>query len=387
MGKKYLWLALVLATVVFATMAFTPGSERAEMAAIFGLMASLVAVLQVPKARRFILRHPRITITLGVGAVAISLVVLFSTLSASSVDPKSVGTAAAFLILIGLFAIFLPFMAKRAEKDVAAWKSTEMVVQGKPGTFNPEGEVRAVLAELNENRGALLRVVGPWFLLFCGLPMVFINVDYWKGLADHDRGSAMMIVLGVLVVFLAELAFLFAAMILWTRFAATKQEPRLAAFPGKALWGWAWRWLIYGALFRSLDRIEPWLKTQLPGAAQWQLDGVQGLIGLAALVLFSPFALVLPAVALNAADKGIAASMRGFRLVGRRYYLGAALILAPYAVASWALSVLYEYEKGTVALAVNAGASLVLFFVTAIVGMTYQTRIYLWGTVAPTDAT
>ena len=356
------------------------------MGAIFGLTVPLIAALQVPKARRFILRHPRSTITFGIGAVAISVLVLFCTLSSPSVDPEASGTAVALLILIGSLVISLPFMAKRAEKDVAVWKATE-AAQRSPGTFSPEGEVRAVLEELNENRGALFRVVGPWFMLFCALPMVFINVDYWKGLADRDRGSAMMILLGFVVVVLAELAFLFVAMIQWARFAATKQEPKLTAFPGRALWGWAWRWFIYSALFRFLDRIEPWLKTQLPGAAQWQLDGLQGLIGLVAFVLFSPFALVLTAVALDAADKGIAASMRGFRLVGRKYYLGSALILTPYAVASWALGVLFDYDKGPAARAVNAEASLILFFVTTIVGMTYLTRIYLRGTAASTGAT
>jgi hypothetical protein len=191
-----------------------------------------------------------------------------------------------------------------------------------------------------------------------------------------------MILLGLVVVILLEIAFLLVATIQWTRFAATKQEPRLTAFPGKALWGWSWRWMIYGGLFRSIDRVQPWIKAHLPAAAPWQLDGLQGLIGLAALILFSPFALVLPAVALNAADRGIAASMRGFRLVGRKYYLGAALILAPYAVTSWVLGILYAAYKGPVAVVANVGASALLLFVTMIVGMTYLTRIYLRGAAA-----
>lgn len=384
--KKYIWIGVVFAVMLAAMLALTPVSEWAQMGAIFGLMVLAIAALSVRTARRFILGHPRSITGAGIGAVAISLFVLFSALSSPSVDPEAGGTAAALLILVGSLVIALPFMAKRVEKDTAVL-ATEGAAQRTSGAFSPEAEVKGILAELVEHRGALLRVVGPWFLLFCVVPLAFINVDYWKGLADGDRGAAMMILLGLVVVVLAELAFLFVAMIQWTRFAATKQEPRLTAFPGKALWGWAWRWFIYGAGFRSLDGLEPWLKEHLPAAAQWQLDGVQGLLGFVVLVLFSPFLLVLPAVALNAADKGIAASMRGFRLVGRKYYLAAALILAPYALASWGLGVLYDHHKGPAAAVTNVGASVILLFVTMIVGMTYLTRIYLRGaTVADSTA-
>jgi hypothetical protein len=374
--RTYIWVAVVFAAVLGAMLAFTPTDEWAQMGAIFGLMVLAMTALQVPATRRFILRHPRGAIAVGIGVVGISLFVLFGALSSSSVDPETGGTAAAFLLFVGAFVVALPFMARRVEKDTAVWKAAEAAARA-PGSFHPEAEVRDILAELIEHRGALLRVVGPWLLLFCILPMAFANVDYWKGLAERDRGAAMMILLGLAVLVLAEVAIMFVAMIQWTRFTATKQEPRLTAFPGKALWGWAWRWLIYGAAFRTFNQIEPWLKGQLPAAPQWQLDGLLGLAGLVALVLVSPFALVLPAVALDAADKGIAASMQGFRVVGRKFYLGAILIVAPYAVASWALGVLSDAYKPPAAVAVNVGASLILLFGTTIVGMTYLTRVYL----------
>jgi hypothetical protein len=383
--KKYIWVAVVCAAVLAAMGAFTPTSEWPQMGAILGVMVVAIAAQLVPAARRFVLGHRRSTIAVGVGAIGVALFVLFSTLSSSSVDPEVGGTAAAFLMLVGSLVIALPFMAKRMEKDTAAWK-VEAAAPRTPGAFRADAEVKDILAELIDQRGALFRVIGPWFLLFCALPMVLINVDYWKGLADQSRGMAMMILLGLVIVVIAELGFLFVAMIQWTRFVATKEEPRLAAFPGKALWGWAWRWVIYGAIIRSVDRIEPWLKEQLPDATQWQLDGVQGLIGLGALVLFSPFGLVLPAVALNAADKGISASMRGFRVVGRKFYLGAILIIGPYAVASWVLGMLSNYKQPAV-VAASVGASLILLFGTTIVGMTYLTRVYLRGATGSAIAT
>ena len=386
MFKKYIWVAVVFVAVLAVMLAFTPASEWALTGAIFGVMMLAVVAIQVVAARRFILRHPRSTIAVGVGAVGVSMFVLFSTLSSPSVDPELGGTAFTFLILVGSLVVALPLMAKRVEKDTAIWKATEAAAKSMSGTFNPEFEVKAIFAEMIAHRGSLLRVVGPWFLIFCLLPLVFIDLDFWKGLADRDRGTAMMILLGLLVVILAEMAFLFVAMIKWIQFVATKQEPRLIDFPGRALWGWVWRWFLFGSVFRALDGLEPWLKAQLPSAAQWQLDGVQSLLGLVVLVLFSPFALVLPAVALNAADKGMAASMQGFRLVGRKYYLAAGLILTPYALVSWGLDILYDHYKGPIAAVANFGASMILVFATMIVGMTYLTRIYLRGETAAASA-
>jgi hypothetical protein len=382
LGKKYIWLAVVLAVTVAAMMAFTPPDQWAEMGGIIGLVVLFIAAPQVPVVRRFVLRHTRGTIAVGIGAVVAGFLVLFGTISlAPSIHTNLSAGAFVLLITVGALVISMPFMARRFEADKAIWKAMETVPRT-PGSFHPEAEVKEILAELIDQRGALARVAGPWFLLFCLLPLAFVDLDYWKSLADRDRGLAEMILLGLVVVILLEIAFLLVATIQWTRFAATKQEPRLTAFPGKALWGWSWRWMIYGGLFRSIDRVQPWIKAHLPAAAPWQLDGLQGLIGLAALILFSPFALVLPAVALNAADRGIAASMRGFRLVGRKYYLGAALILAPYAVTSWVLGILYAAYKGPVAVVANVGASALLLFVTMIVGMTYLTRIYLRGAAA-----
>jgi hypothetical protein len=385
--RRYIWIAIVVAGTVAAMLAFTPASEWAEMGAIFGLGLLVFAAQLVPTARRLILGHRRAVIAIGIAATAGSLLLIFATLSSpSSVDPAWGGMVAVYLMLIGPLVIFLPFMAKRMERELAVLKATGVVAQPTPGTFSPGAEVRDILAELISQKGALVRVVGPWFLLFCVPPMVFINVDYWKALADRDRSFAAAILLGLVVVVLAEIALLLVAMIQWTRFTATKQEPRLRAFPGKALWGWVWRWVIYGALFRFVGEMEPWMKGHLPGAAQWQLDGLQGLAGFVALVLFSPFALVLPAVALGAADTGITASMRGYRLVGRKYYLGAALILAPYTLASWGLGILSDHLKGPAVAVACVGAWVILWFLTTIVGMTYLTRIYLRGVAAAPSA-
>lgn len=388
LAKKYVWVAVVMAGVFGTMLALTPASDRAQMGATFGLLAALITALQAPPIRQFILRHRRGAIAVGIGAVGITPLVFFSGLSPLSFDPQVVGTATAFLTMVGSLVIFLPFMARRLERDVAALKADgwKAAAQRAPGAFSPGNEVKAVLAELSDHRGALLRVVGPWFFLFCVLPVLFMNVGYSKEFADRDRGFALMILLVLLILLLTELALLSVAMIQWARFTATRREPRLTAFPAKALWGWAWRWFICGVLFRSLDRIEPWLKAHLATATQWQLDGLLGLIGFIMLVFFSPFALVLPAVALDAADKGIVASMRGFRLVGRKYYLGAAMILAPYALATWGLGVAYDHYKGPVAAVANVGASVILLFITMIVGMTYLTRIYLRGSTTDASA-
>lgn len=377
-----------MAVIFVATMAFTPSGERAAVGGVAGPLMAALLVLQTSSARRFVLSHRRGAIVLGTVTIGIGLLVLFSSVSSPTFDPKSAGTATGLLMLAGAFVLVLPFTVQAMESFVPVANAEPPLSAAKRprGAFSPGGEVRAVLAEISDHRVALLRVVGPWFILFCATSMLPI-MDIWNDPADINQGLALII----LLVFLdwASFIVLLVAMIQWARFIASKHdEPRFTAFPGRALWGWAWRLVVIGMIFQSFGQLGPWLQAQLPTAAPWQLYGLEGVAGLTLFVLISPLALILPAVALGAAEKGMAASMRGFHAVRGRVYLSVMLmIVSPYAVASWALSVLADHYKGPAALAPNAGASLVLLFGTTIVGITYLTRVYLRGTEAVSGST
>lgn len=380
MNWKSVWTAVVIAAIFAAMVAFSPPGDRAEMGSLFALVAVIIGVQSIPAFRRFVLRHVRWTVAIGIGAILVGLLVLVAPLTRPVADKDLGASTWAFILLLlgGVFTILMPSTMRRFEADTAAWKS----IKGRkpePGGFHPAAEVKAILADLIGHKAALARVVGPWLLLFCLIPALAVFGADWKALLHRHRGLGVWVLLGFGVLIFLEIGLLLVAAIQWTRFAATRREPRLTAFPGKALWGWTWRWVVFGGLTRSLGQVEPWLKAHLPGAAPWQMDGLLSLIGFSALVLASPFALVLPAIALNAADKGTIAAMRGFRLVGRKYYLGVALILGPYSASSWVLNSLYENFKGPAVEAVSLVASLVLVLVTVLVGITYLTRIYLLG--------
>lgn len=380
--QSYVKAAVAMAVIFGAMMVFTPSGERAAAGAVLVPLLAALVVLRASSARRFVLRHRRGAIVLGIVTIGIGLFVLFSSVSSPTFDPKAAGTATGLLMVVGAFVLILPFTVQLMESFVPVANAEPPLSAAKRprGAFRPMGEAGAALAHLSDHRGALLRVVGPWFLLCCALPMLVLMAD-WKSFAERGVGSALTVLLGLNLLVLAEFALLCVAMIQWARFTATGQEPRLTDFPGRALWGWAWRGLICAPLLGFLAQVEPWAKTYLSAASQWQLDGLVALVGFSMLVLLSPLALVLSAVALDAPDKGIAAYQRGFSLTGRKFYLGAAAILAPYALATWGLDLLHDdATTPTVTAAIGYTAvSTLLLFGTAVVATAYLTRIYVKG--------
>lgn len=363
-------------------MAFTPSGERAAVGGILGSLVAVFIVLQASSARQFILRHRRGALVLGAVTMGIGPFVLFSSVSSPTFDPEAAGTTTGLLMVVGAFVLTLPFTARLIESfaPVANAEPRFSAAQRPPGAFGPLGEAGDALAHLRDHRGALLRVVGPWLLVCCALPMLFLMAD-WKSFAERGAGSALTVLLGLNLLILAELAFLCVAMIQWARFTATGQEARLTDFPGRALWGLAWRGAICAPLLGFLAQVEPLARAYLSTASQWQLDGLVSLVGFLILVLLSPFALVLSAVALDAPDKGVAASQRVFRLTGRKFYLGAAAILAPYALASWGLDLLHD-DATTLTVTAAIGYSVIstlLLFGVAAVATTYLTQIYVRG--------
>lgn len=359
----------VLAVVLGGVLVVTPADERAAVAAGAAFMVGIWAALLVPSVRRTALRHPRVCAAAGVGLIALGTATAFA-------GPGGAWTGfAAFLVLTGLFLALFPRSARGLEDSLVAMEAD--AARPPPGRFDPVAEVRSVLADMTGERLVVLRVAGPWLLAFCILPFAFADLDVWKGLASRGPGWALSVSLSVLGVILAEFALLSMALIQWARFTATRQAPRLTDVALKPLAGWLWRLLVFGNVFSWIS-VGPWLSKQLPQAAPWLLDGLDRLIGFAVLVLISPAGLYLCAIALGAPRDARPASLRGFRAVGRGFYLGVALILAPCCVAWWLLALLAE-QQPRAALAVFAVAVLALIS-TLLAATGYLTRIYLRGT-------
>lgn len=375
MFRTILTLALVGAVAGVLVFAFAPVGERAEAVAALGLTLLFAVALIAPSVRLFAARHLRVIMVAGIGLCVASFGLMFAAPATSAADQGLPAQVPAFLFLGGAWLTILPFMARRMTTQFALMKAEPPPASA---GFAALMEVRAAIGEVVGRKGPLLRLVGPWFLLACLAALVFVD-PYWLALLHRRRDLIYAILAGALAIVLLLLLASFVAAIQWTRFAATGQEPVLTDFPGKALWGWTWRWFIYGGIFRSLDKLHPWLLVHLPAAAPWQMAGVEALIRFAAMVMFSPFALIFPAVALSAADKGITASMRGFRLVGRKYLLGAAIILAPYSAVIWALDATSGTSQSPTEAVARVVVSTLLAFTTLIVGATYATRVYLRG--------
>ena len=250
------------------------------------------------------------------------------------------------------------------------------------GGFHPFDEVKGTYAYVWRKKASLAKVAGPWLLAFCALPILLFHPELWKGVIGDDRAAAGWALLGLVVFIFTELCLLLVVSIQWTKFIVTGHEPRWREFPGKALWGLLWRWIIFGAVFRAADKIEPWLKGHLPGASAWELLALERLCILAILVLASPFALALPPIALDEPSKSAGARTLAFSLAGRKYYLGAALILTPFLllffVVDLCLTVIHR-SGVTTALAIGEAA---LTLCLLIVATTYVVRVYVRGASA-----
>lgn len=380
MSKKSALFALTWSVVLLSMLVFTPRSQWLETSALYAVLLLLTAGLLTPAIRAFVSRRRRTVmiaggcvIVTGVGALVASLLLGASTEVVASVFSAS--------LLVGILLLMLPRLVASVSNGVEAQNNVRNAAPASQ-QFQPTLEVRRTLAVLAARSGPLLRVVGPWFLIFCLLPLLLIGASFWKPL-QQNRDLAALFLLGLLAVLIAVICLLLVATLQWARFIVTNREPSWSDFPAKALWGLLWRWLVFGAVFRVTGEIEPWLRAHLPGAVSWEVTGLRTLIVLALLVLASPFALALPAIALGVPNKSAEARMKGMRAAGRGYYIGAALLLAPYCVGSWLLDLASEAYKGSSMLATWAFLDALLLFIAFIVGSTYVARIYVKGMEVP----
>ena len=102
----------------------------------------------------------------------------------------------------------------------------------------------------------------------------------------------------------------------------------------------------------------------------------------AAVVLATPFALSLTAVALGAPTRISEMRLRVFRLAGRKLYLGAALVLAPFFVITSLGDVFSKQLQRPPAMIADTCVGLTVFFLTGIAFAGYLARLYAKADVA-----
>lgn len=377
--KAYLRIAFAFVVIGGLALWFTPVDDRMMLLSSFAVVLALCVVIGTPAVRSAVAANARLTYGVGIAALLAALVVMFSSIAWRAISNDVSTTASVLLLSVGISALILPRTMKRYATDVAAAKR-ELALP-KTG-FDPIAEIQAVFADLAQSQPALIRIIGPWLILdlIALLPLAFAK-DAAMHL-DGDRAVGVKLFFGILGLVAVHLFLLWTALIKWVRFAASRDGMRLLDIPWKSLWGWAWRWIVYSTIFKSLAGVGPFLHRQLPAASPDQLAGLEAAIDFAAIVLFSPFCLAFIAVALGAADRSWFAAMRGFRVVGRKYFICAALILFPNALVTWALGAVDDHLASTGAWAVSLAIASIVTYSTMIVGATYCTRIYLRGEAA-----
>jgi hypothetical protein len=378
MIRRYAWAALVCAAMFAGVFALTPRADWTASALAVAAVLLIMGVSITPAVRKAALRHRSMTLAGGVVLIAVAVLVLVE----GSLFSPQLGTdyiVAAFtaLAMAGLFLMQLPRMAANVESAVET-RRTLREVGASPRDFRPLFEVRHTLADIFQRKAAFARVAGPWFLAFFAPPLAFASLGFWTRLLEQHPELAPLVALGAFILLLVAVGALLVAALQWTRCLVTDREPAWFDLSGRDLWQWLWRCLVVVGILRGVGGIEPWLRARLP-AAPLAVEALAWLAVLAVLVLASPFALHLPALALGASGGSLRARIGAFGVVGRKYYVGIAVIVAPCLLMAWALEATSALRQGPAIAMTGVLAEMILLFVTVMVAMTYITRVYLKG--------
>jgi len=365
-------MALIVAVVVAGIMVFAPVDDRLGVAVAVALTFAIICAAQWPPLSALILRRPQVTLAIGALIAIGGLAAVFATVVwAPDMDQHAATAGAAIAIALGVAIGVLPRSLAVSAKIKAETPISPIETAGKRQGLQ---EAADALGLLSRERIAFVRIVGPWFLVFCLGPLAIADVAFWKGVAERHATEALS---ALLLLLLAMLCLPLIAAIQWGRFLATGKAPRTLDVPWAALWGFLWRLFFAAVILSLINGAEPWLKAHFPSAAPWMVHGLSGLFTLLVLVLASPWGMVFVAVALGAQDRSMAGSLRAARGAGRRFYLAMLLILSPMILFSW-LTELAPKTSDTdfASWMIYVGWALGLFL-TVIAATTYLTRIYL----------
>ena len=374
--RRYVLIGMAALVFVAFVLVSTPQSDWAEMAFLTVAVGVLFVGLTVPSIRRVALARKRLFVGAGVATMALGIGVIPAMLAMPSAASVDLGTGISItLLLIGAMAAWLPYMSMNMNRATQAQRGLDATDRATIKEFSPVTEAVAALTDPLDRLRPFARVVGPWLVVFCALPLVVLPLNQMA--KPHlDKGQAEMLLLILFGAIVVGFLVLILAAIQWTRFIVTGREPSWAAVPGGALWGWGWRLFIFGSVFRSAGGIEPWLSQHLPQALPWVLHALAEAAVFSLAVMATPFATSLTSVAVNAANR--AAQTRGniYRMTGRKLYLGAALVLAPLFVVSWLSDTFAGLLEEHVAQVAITYVYLVVLFLTVVAFAGYLARLY-----------
>ena len=375
--SQYLRLAIILGIVVAGAFVFVPRGQALGIGAAMGAMMAMIVVGQLSAPKAFILKHPRAVAVAGWTTAGSGLVVA---LALGWKSDESTMVPGMMVSVAGVALATLPRSLKVSE-DIKAQAQAKASAKPSGASSALREGLNALASPLQDLRTSSV-VLGPWVALFLIPPtaaIVAVLVFGADGAKRLGHGGAIAVLWALLAGIVIMYGALMIAAIQWTRFVSEGQPPKFGV-PWRPLWSFAWRWIVFGGVSRVSGRFGPWLNTHAPSLPHWASSGLTNLVGLAFLTLMSPLGLVLPAIALREKDVSIARVLGDMRAYGRRYYLGALVVLSPFALTTWLLDLLPEnHSDAPMAEAFGLGVLAIwiaAFFLTVVGAVTYLARVH-----------
>jgi hypothetical protein len=346
---------------------------------VWAMASSMVCILLIPSTSRpvstALAARLRLLVGLGIGLGALSVALIVGGVQFwPNHDSERVVGLSVWPMLLGVAIGYTPFLSRNLNRARADIEASSAATPAPVPLARVRGEVAAAFHLLLDERGAVGWIAGPWFLIFCALPLAFLDV----GLLTRFSHQYPLVALLLLILFLIAWGALpLIASIQWARHIAAGQRPKLFEVPVGPLWGFLWRLFLAGVVLRMIGAAEPWLQSQLPGAPAWMVSGLSGLFSLLVLVAVSPWAMVLVAVALGSEDRSTHSALRAASGTGSGFYLGMLLILAPITLLWWLVGLAPAAQGQGLGAWLGYFVSALAVFLTLIVATTYLTRLYL----------
>ncbi|HEX3887681.1 MAG TPA: hypothetical protein VHW05_09305 [Phenylobacterium sp.] len=348
---------------------------------VWAMASSMICILLIPSTSRpvstALAARLRPLLGLGVGLAVLSLALIVGGVQFwPNHDSERVIGLSVWPMLLGIAIGYTPFLSRNLNRARADIEASGAVTSGSASVplARVRGDVAAAFHLLLDERGTVGWIAGPWFLIFCALPLAFLDVGLLTRLS-HQYPLVALVLLILLLIAWGALPLI--ASIQWARHIATGQRPKLFEVPIGPLWGFLWRLFLAGVVLRAVSAAEPWLQSQLPGAQPWLVSGLSGLFSLLLLVVVSPWAMVLVAVALGSEDRSTYSALRAARGTGHGFYLGMLLILAPITLLWWLVGLAPAAQGQGLGAWLGYFVSALAVFLTLIVATTYLTGLYL----------
>jgi hypothetical protein len=277
----------------------------------------------------------------------------------------------------------------QSRADLAALKS----VENSPATFDGLREGLEASLSVVRGGGAFLQIAGPWAAVLTGV--VYLILVLGKNVG-HSVTSSWLILLGGILLLVAAIYLIIPTVtVAWFRWTIGSQLPsRFFALPDRTALSFAWRIWISLTFMGAVDKFMTPKLTHLAIAEMPQYAAAVGgwagwAIDVLVIMLFSSFALQLPAVAVGDANFSRTAALVQGRKMWPRLPVGLVISLAPFPIFAWACASIYAWRLPAPNTVHSALATvspldaigffgvLVVLFATLASGATFLSRAYL----------